>query len=866
MQTVTSEKDGKRMVFIPGGTFIMGSEHGYSEERPLHEVTVAPFYMDERPVTNAEFKAYCEAVGRPLPSSPRWPDMPDYINNYPDYPVINVSLHEAAAYARWAGKRLPAEEEWEFAAAGGLESPLYPWGNEPVDGSRANFADKNSDLQWQEHGADDGYKYTSPSGVYPPNGYGLYDMAGNVFEWVDGWFFRYDDKVRDTEAFKDGWGGYAVSRGGCYHSIAGDLRIARRRQVLGGGANASTGFRCACDADSDGKPEFFKQAEKPRQASPREKNLREAMLAKNIRMPEGQELCCGCGFIDDNFAQMLRAVGFTSVEQYVTWETCENGGEGVWDFSKWDQQVEILRRNGLKWLPFIIAGPAYSLPDWYRMSPEFQGIKCLEHNIESKIQTFWDKRFYHYIERFLAEFARHYSEHDIFEGLLFGITGDFGEAIVSVWHGNWPLNIPGIYHAHAGYWCNDRFARADFSAKMKEKYGDIATLNSAWGTDYPSFAAVTFPPIKTTPEDYRIDECTSPGRYIPETPEQRRRWIDFIDWYRASMTEYASFWMQTARKYFPDTELYLCTGGDAVPWHGSEFAAQSKISAAVSTPAAKGGVRITNEASNYTQNFAVTNWVATACSFYGGIFSFEPAGQVTERGVVCRVYNAAATGAKSLHFYAGNITDNTERVDNLAKNVEFLSEGGVTRDIGMLYPDTPMVIDTSRIARYYELFTQMRDYTDYAYVCDMTVADGILDTLKVLVIALDGCYRKATLDKIAGFKARGGLVIGLGLRELYDLETGQNYMPVLFDGVNSVNITPQNKRFGIADVAGEMTVFLESHGVTVHDGVIDGIFAATKNGRLLVMNYSGADVTREFRLPDGTTVMRTIRDLEIAYI
>lgn len=862
MDAVTAEKDGKRMLLIPGGSFVMGSEHGYSEEKPLHEVIVAPFYMDEKPVTNAEFKAFCDAVGRHYPGSPRWSDMPDYINNYPDYPVINISLHEAKAYANWAGKRLPTEEEWEYAAAGGLTSPAYPWGDMPVDGKRANFADKNSGLSWQEHGADDGYKYTAPSGTYPPNGYGLYDMAGNVFQWVDGWFFRYDDHVHDTEAFKDGWGGYAVTRGGCYHSIAGDLRIARRRQVLGGGANASTGFRCvkSVETTSQTAPETAKKHE---HRSQREENLREVMLSKNIRMPEGQELCCGCGMIDDNFAQMLRAVGFTSVEQYVTWETCENGGEGVWDFSNWDAQAEVLRRNGLKWLPFIIAGPAYSLPDWYRASPDFHGITCLEHNIESKIQTFWDKRFYCHIERFLSEFARHYSDHSLFEGLLFGITGDFGEAIVSVWHGNWPLGIPGIYHAHAGYWCGDRFARADFAVKMAQKFNDITELNRAWGTSYPAFAAVTPPPISTTQEDYRIDECTNAGTFITHNEEQRRRWIDFIDWYRGSMTDYAAFWMQTARKYFPETELYLCTGGDAVPWHGSEFAAQSKVSAAVSTPKAKGGVRITNEASNYTANFSVTNWVATACTFYNGIFSFEPAGQVTERGVVCRVYNAAATGAKSLHYYADNITGNIERVDNFAKNVHFLSEGGVTRDIGMLYPDTPMVLNTGRIGRYYELFTVMRDYTDYAYACDLTIADGILDTLKALVIALDGCYRKATLDKIATFKARGGLVIGLGLRELYDLNENRDYMPILFDGVRSINLSLENKLSGTADT---LTAFLGANGVVVSDGKLDGVFTATKNGRLLAMNYSGAEVTRNFTLPDGTVTERTLSDLEIAYI
>ena len=249
MEQIKITKDGKKMRYIPGGKYIMGSEKGYAEEKPLHEVEVAPFYMDEKPVTNGEFRAYCDAVGRGYPGSPRWEDMPDYFVNYPDYPVINISWGEAAAYAKWAGKRLPTEEEWEFAAAGGLDAPTYPWGEDDPNGKIVNYADKCCEFEWRDSAQNDGFRRTSPVGIYPANGYGLYDMAGNVFEWVENWFFPYTDTKHDTEAFKDGWGGNKVCRGGCYHSPKNDLRIARRRQVLGGGANASVGFRCVCDLE-----------------------------------------------------------------------------------------------------------------------------------------------------------------------------------------------------------------------------------------------------------------------------------------------------------------------------------------------------------------------------------------------------------------------------------------------------------------------------------------------------------------------------------------------------------------------------------------------------------------------------------------
>ncbi|MBQ9416415.1 MAG: SUMF1/EgtB/PvdO family nonheme iron enzyme [Clostridia bacterium] len=873
----------KTMRRIEGGTFQMGSDDGYAEERPVHPVKVDSFYMDAYPVTNREFKAFCDRTGRPYPSSPRWADMPNYFLDFPDYPVVNVSWGEAKAYAKWAGKRLPTEAEWEYAAAGGLDRPLYPWGNDPVSGQRANFADSASDFQWHDPAQSDGYKYTSPPGCYPPNGYGLFDMAGNVFEWVDDWFFAYSDHVHDTEAFKDGWGGSRVCRGGCYHSVPGDLRIARRRQILGGGANASVGFRCVRDITPKEESPEAKKTQAPAPGP----DWTEKLDRIRVRIPEGQELCIGIGGADPTELRRMKNMGVTSVEQYVTWESCENRGRDEWDFSHWDAEVAKIRAAGLKWLPFLIAGPAYSLPDWYRASREFEGMCCIEHGLESKIQSFWDKNFYRYIDRFLAAFAEHFKDTDIFEGLLFGITGDFGEAIVSVWHGNWPTQIPGLYHAHAGYWCGDRFAREDFREWARNKFNsDLDALNRSWGTDFPSFASVLYPPIHSDPKNFRVDEYTDPGTFEPVTDADKRRWIDFIDWYRRSMTDYASYWMETARRYFPDTELYLCTGGDAVPWHASEFAAQSKISAKVG-----GGVRITNEASNYEANFVVTNWVASASTFYGGLFSFEPAGQVTERGLVARVYNAAATGAKSLHYYSGNIMGSEERTENFSKNVHFLKQGGINRSIGLLYPDTPMMLDRSRHGTMLVSFMTLRDYTDYAYICDLTVADGILDTIKALFIPVGGPYKTATLEKIEAFARKGGLLVGINLEELYDLDTHTDYLARLFgpdspcrsllvsgsfsgeiretgtssnyrmDGARQEQIAAAQKQ-----IFDPITAFLEQNGVYVADGVIDNLFVADRGGKLLVFNYSGQTLTRTVTFSDGLRTEKTFPDLSITEI
>ena len=222
------------MVWIPGGTTMMGSDFHYPEEAPTHPVTVSGFFLDQHPVTNLEFAEFVDATGyRTL--AERLPDLADYpgadpsqlvpasavfdppthavnLNNayqwwfsvegadwrHPegpesdllcklDHPVTHVAWEDVAAYAAWAGKMLPTEAEWEFAARGGLEGAEFAWGSALTPDGRhmANV--------WQGdfpvvNDMDDGYFWTSPIGTYDANGYGLHDMIGNVWEWTADWW------------------------------------------------------------------------------------------------------------------------------------------------------------------------------------------------------------------------------------------------------------------------------------------------------------------------------------------------------------------------------------------------------------------------------------------------------------------------------------------------------------------------------------------------------------------------------------------------------------------------------------------------------------------------------------------------------
>jgi formylglycine-generating enzyme required for sulfatase activity len=222
------------MVAIQGGEFLMGSNDFYPEERPARRVRVEAFAIDCCPVTNAEFARFVDATGyvtvaeRPIDpalypgASPElcvpgsavfrrargpvnlsdwsqwWAWTPgafwrrplgphSSITGLMDHPVVHVAYEDAEAYALWTGKQLPTEAEWEYASRGGLDGAIFTWGDEMMPGGKAMANTWQGEFPWQNLLLD-GYERTSPVGSFPPNGYGLYDMAGNVWEWTREWY------------------------------------------------------------------------------------------------------------------------------------------------------------------------------------------------------------------------------------------------------------------------------------------------------------------------------------------------------------------------------------------------------------------------------------------------------------------------------------------------------------------------------------------------------------------------------------------------------------------------------------------------------------------------------------------------------
>jgi hypothetical protein len=439
---------------------------------------------------------------------------------------------------------------------------------------------------------------------------------------------------------------------------------------------------------------------------------------------------------------LLRSLGVTSIQTYIYWNKVETR-PGVYDWSEYEADAALLAAHGLKWVPFIIAGPWYVTPEFVRAAPGMIPFRCLEHGRDSKIPSLWNPGLRGIVRDYLTAFAGHFLPLGILESVNLGVSGDYGEAIYPVL-GNWP----GAYHSHPGYWCGDALAASDFRRRMSALYaGDIDALNKAWRSRYASFEEVT--------------------PFRPEQAPCERAYQEFLRWYREAMTGWADFWMAEARAAFPGVDIYLCTGGDMAPEHGSDFSAQAKAAAARGAH-----LRITNEASSFPMNVRLTRMVGSACRFYGAGFGHEPASAVTPVGTLGRIFNAVTSGARQLFLY------NTPELMAERDGRPVAGEGGAfLRDSAAwlrtavpivetaLYHPNPTSRQTGEDRQEWsDLVSRLRRAVDFDFLDDGMIRDGALEGRSILILAGAAVLDAASLLMIRDWVERGGVLFVLDCR------------------------------------------------------------------------------------------------------
>jgi len=406
----------------------------------------------------------------------------------------------------------------------------------------------------------------------------------------------------------------------------------------------------------------------------------------------------------------------TTAETYVKWIDIEYEPNQV-SFKHFDRGLKLFEKYGVKWQPFLICGPWYSVPYWYKQSKDSHYFRCLEHNKDSGIQSIWNENFKKTTKRFLKLFHDHYQDREgSIDSLLLGISGDYGEAI-------YPCvgNFDGLYHTHRGFWCNDTYAILDFRKHFKAKFKSIKVLNARWKTSYSDFSQVK--------------------PFLKKNAPSRRAMVDMVYWYRNAMLKHAEFWIQEARKLWKTKDIYLCMGGDGSAEEGQHYTAAAKLCAKY-----KVGIRDTNSRDNFRFLNTYQCSTAVATNYYKTYCGFESSHGSTKKFIVARMFAFIISNAREFHEYS--FISKKDVIKNFCKfrkmmdipfqrkvdvavfsseaYVNWLHEHATAWDIkefpwGM--PKKP-----------HHLFDKLRYHFDFDLVNDSLIRNGILRNYKVLII------------------------------------------------------------------------------------------------------------------------------------
>lgn len=458
---------------------------------------------------------------------------------------------------------------------------------------------------------------------------------------------------------------------------------------------------------------------------------------------------------DDHIAYIKKIAPKSIQERYTTWYEF-NKEKGKWDFSDLDGQLKILKKFDFPWQAFLIASPQYAAPAW--ATKNATRYKCLAHDQYSEVISLWDPEHKKQIEEFLKRFYRRYGKNSGLVSTMLGITGIYGEAIYLGQAKGWPGN----YHSHNGYWVGDKYAQASFKRFVKAKYGNIGKLNDVWGTSYKSFEGVK-------PFLYKDRPSTA-------------AWLDFMNFYQKSMTEFAEFWIKTALKYKPeDIELVLCCGGQQINRLGNNYPMLVKLCARYGVE-----VRLTNEGDGFAKNWAKTRIVNTLCRYYGIPYSPEPATLTTPFAIASRIALATSSGASYWHCYEHYLSKRGEpdetRTPQYLDNRKFLINKKPLIDVGILtVKEKNLTDDTGKHWHVYNSKIEvLRDFFDAELLDPGSIYAGVLDKLKILLIVHSPVISKKTERKIINWVNKGGVLVVIHHDEIVDFEGKNGFIERIF--------------------------------------------------------------------------------------
>lgn len=451
----------------------------------------------------------------------------------------------------------------------------------------------------------------------------------------------------------------------------------------------------------------------------------------------------------------FRSIRATTTESYLKWIDIEPEPGDV-RFGAFDRSLETFKKCGVKWQPFLICGPWYATPYWFRESGKSRFFKCLEHDRFTGTQSIWNKDFRETTRRFLGLVYEHYKAEDsAIDSILLGISGDYGEAI-------FPCvgNFDGQYHLHRGFWCNDPDAILDFRRHLKKSFRSIKKLNERWGTNYGSFGDVK--------------------PFLKKDAPSRRAMVDMVYWYRASMLEHAEFWIQEARKLWKTKDIYLCMGGDGSAEEGQHYTEAAKLCAKYGV-----GIRDTNSRDNFPFLHIYQCPTAVATNYYKTYCGFESSHGSTPKFIVARIFAFITSNAREFHEY--NFSDKPKVVKMFRKFRKWMDIECHRNPRIAVFSSEPYINWNHEHATSWDikafpwgmphkphaLLTSLRYHFDYDVVNDSLIRNGILSNYDLLIIPGFTIIEDDILKLFRRYAEDGKTVIIHGANELETVDEKQ---------------------------------------------------------------------------------------------
>ena len=526
-----------------------------------------------------------------------------------------------------------------------------------------------------------------------------------------------------------------------------------------------------------------------------------------------------------------KRIGITSLQSYVGWTQLEPR-PGELDYTLYDPVVAQLRKHDLKWLPFLITAPLIATPEWFREEKGVDSV-CLEHGEATPIQSIWNPGLRGGVRRFLEVFRAHYGP-EVIEALNLGISGNWGESIVVAGGG---FGMQGK-HSHLGWWCGDVHAREDWRRWARKRYANLDALNGAWNTGYAAWTEIE--------------------PFIPAQAPSRRAAADLFLWYTKSMTDYAEFWVRTARELYPDLPIYLCTGGNGQPELAADFAAQARMCARYGA-----GIRITNQSDHAPGDFAVTRMVASSTRFYGGYYTTEPGGANTVNGMAARVFDAVSGGARGVYFKTLIAPPDAPSPTAVAfaGAAEHLVPNTPQLTVAALMPNSSLAMDRAVIDAFIQRTQILRDALDFEFIDENMISDGHLARFRALMAPAGDTVERDVLEAIGEWIEAGGvLLIPESGAPLRDVEGGPAvWWPPAANGGGGPQAAASMGKGWVVTLRGEWPVWRDAaarllltggEGIPWRgalseplDGKFDNVLATRAGERVYLYNNSDEEVS-----------------------